>query len=133
MDGPGIGAIYRQNFELPSTAKNLPSCCVTAVKVPSKFDLPSTAKNLPSTLVPYKNYRQLSYRIKTTVNTAYRTKTIVNTAYRPNGTANTGYRPKATRFFSGFHVSICNTPHSWFSYSHPLVTCYMSYIYDIVL
>ena len=35
-------------FDLPSTAKNLPSCCVTAVKIPSKFDLPSTAKNLPS-------------------------------------------------------------------------------------
>ena len=25
MDGPGIGATYRQNFELPSTAKKLPS------------------------------------------------------------------------------------------------------------
>ena len=80
VDGPGIGATYRQNFELPSTAKKLPSkkgnpstaknlpCCVTAVKVPSKFDLPSTAKNLPSTRIPYKNYRQLSYRMKTTVN-----------------------------------------------------------------
>ena len=28
--------------------KTLPSCCVTAVKIPSKFDLPSTAKTLPS-------------------------------------------------------------------------------------
>ena len=26
----------------------MPSCCGTAVKIPSKFDLPSTAKNLPS-------------------------------------------------------------------------------------
>ena len=25
MDGPGIGATYRQKFELPSTAKKLPS------------------------------------------------------------------------------------------------------------
>ena len=32
----------------PSAAGSLPSCCVTAVKIPSKFDLPSTAKNLPS-------------------------------------------------------------------------------------
>ena len=30
---------------------------------PSKFDLKSNAKNLPSTLVPYKNYRQLSYLV----------------------------------------------------------------------
>ena len=51
----------------PSTAKNLPSCCVTAEKVPSKFDSPFTAKNLPPTLIPCKNYRKLSYRIKTTV------------------------------------------------------------------
>ena len=35
-------------IDLPSTAKNLPSCCVTAVKIPSKFGLPSTAKTLPS-------------------------------------------------------------------------------------
>ena len=42
----------------------------------------STVKNwftvyrqkLPSTLIPYKNYRQLSYPIKTSVNTAYRIK-----------------------------------------------------------
>ena len=32
----------------PSVAGSLPSCCVTAVKIPSKIDLPSTAKNLPS-------------------------------------------------------------------------------------
>ena len=57
--------------------------------------------------MPYKNDRQLPYRIKTTVNTAYRIKTTVNTAYRPKGTANTGYRPKSTGFFfwfSCFHL-----------------------------
>ena len=97
MVGPGIGATYRQNFESPSTAKMLPSCCVTAVKVPSKFDLPSTAKNLPSTLITYKNYRQLSHRIKTAVNTAYRIKTTVNTAYRIKTSVNTAYRPKGTK------------------------------------
>ena len=32
----------------PSAAGSLPSCCATAVKIPSKFDLPSTAKTLPS-------------------------------------------------------------------------------------
>ena len=32
---------------------------------------------------------------------------------------------KAPAFLSGFHVFICNTPHSLFSYSYPLVTCSM--------
>ena len=32
----------------PSAAGSLPSCCVTAVNIPSKFDLPSTAKNVQS-------------------------------------------------------------------------------------
>ena len=41
VDGPGIGATYRENFELPSTAK----------KLPSKKGKPSTAKNLPSCCV----------------------------------------------------------------------------------
>ena len=79
VDGPGIGATYRQKFELPSiakklpskkgkpsTAKNLPSCCVTAVKVPSKFDLPSTAKNVTV------KKRKTVYRQKVTVMLRYR-------------------------------------------------------------
>ena len=65
---------YRQNLmhrlppklpsrnEKPSTAENLPSCCVTAVKIPSKFDLPSTAKTVtvkngkPSTPKCYRHF-----------------------------------------------------------------------------
>ena len=52
--------------EKPSTAKNLPSCCVTAVKIPSKFDLPSTAKN-----VTVKKGKTV-YRQKVTVMLRYR-------------------------------------------------------------
>ena len=50
----------------PSTAKNLPSCCVAAVKIPSKFDLPSTAKNV--TVEKWKTV----YRQKVTVMFRYR-------------------------------------------------------------
>ena len=62
--------VYRQNLpsknEKPSTAKNLPSCCVTAVKIPSKFDLPSTTKN-----VTVKKGKTV-YRQKVTVMLGYR-------------------------------------------------------------
>ena len=75
--------VYRQkltvNNEKPSTAKNLPSCCVTAVKIPSKFDLPSTAKNVTV------KKRKTVYRQKLTVMLRYRRKNTVKnwfTVYR---------------------------------------------------
>ena len=61
-----------------SAAGSLPSCCVTAVKIPSKFDLPSTAKKLPFDLPSTAKKLPLKKR-----KTVYRQNVTVMLRYRP--------------------------------------------------
>ena len=103
---------YRHVALPPKKYRHSLSYCIRQIRHQLSYRQKSNANSHTA-----KNYRQLSYRQESTVNTGYRQESTVNSGYRPKsavntgycpkGTADAGYRPKGTGFsfwFSCFHL-----------------------------